>query len=262
MKIDLQGKTALVTASTGGIGLEIARALAGAGAKVVLNGRTRTSVEKGIADVRAGLPGAELLALVADNGTAAGCAATIAQLPEVDILVNNLGIYEPIEFFDLGDDAWQKLFDVNVMSGVRLCRHYLRGMLKRGHGRVVFIASEAAVLPAPEMTHYSAFKTLLLGLSRSLAELTRNTAVTVNTVLPGSTRTDGVEKFIQDVYPGMPYADAERRFMKEHRPTSLIGRLINPTEIADVVTFICSERASAVNGAPIRVEGGLIPTVF
>lgn len=262
MKLDLAGKTALVTASTGGIGLEIVRALARDGAKVVVNGRTRESVDKGIAAVRAGLPDVAPIALVADNGTAAGCAETIAQLPEVDILVNNLGIYEPVDFFDLSDDAWQTLFEVNVMSGVRLCRHYLRGMLTRGHGRVVFIGSEAAVLPAPEMTHYSAFKTLLLGLSRSLAELTRNTAVTVNTVLPGSTRTEGVEKFIQDIYPGLPYADAERRFMQEHRPTSLIGRLIDPVEVADVVAFICSERASAVNGAPVRVEGGLVPTVF
>jgi 3-oxoacyl-[acyl-carrier protein] reductase len=262
MKLDLNDKTALVTASSGGIGLEIARSLAAEGAKVAINGRGQASVEKAVADVRADLPDAALIPLVADNGTAAGCDKTISQLPEVDILVNNLGIYEAVGFFDESDEAWHRLFETNVMSGVRLARYYLRGMLERGHGRVVFISSDAGVMPAPEMAHYSATKTMLLGISRSLAELTKQTQVTVNTVLPGPTRTPSIEKFIQDLFPDLHLAQAERRFMSENRQTSLIGRLIDPKEIGDVVAFLCSARASVINGSCIRAEGGLVPSVF
>jgi 3-oxoacyl-[acyl-carrier protein] reductase len=262
MKLDLNDKAALVTASSGGIGLEIARALAAEGAKVVVNGRVQASVEKAVANLRAALPNAELIPLVADNGTAAGCEHTISQLPEVDILVNNLGIYEAVGFFEENDEAWHKVFEINVMSGVRLARHYLKGMLRRGHGRVVFISSESGISPAPEMAHYSATKTMQLGISRSLAELTKGTAVTVNSVLPGPTRTESVEKFIQDVSPDLPPAEAERRFMAENRPTSLIGRLIDPREIGDIVAFVCSARASVINGSSIRAEGGLVRCVF
>jgi 3-oxoacyl-[acyl-carrier protein] reductase len=262
MKLDLSGKTALVTASSGGIGLEIARSLAAEGAKVVINGRAQRSVEEAVSDVRAGLPNAELIPLVADNGTAAGCDETISRLPEVDILVNNLGIYEAVGFFDESDEAWHKLFEINVMSGVRLARHYLRGMLGRGHGRVLFISSESGVSPAPEMAHYSATKTMQLGISRALAELTKLTQVTVNSVLPGPTRTESVEKFIKDLFPDLPPAEAERRFISENRPTSLIGRFIDPKEIGDIVAFLCSARASVINGSCIRAEGGLVRSVF
>jgi 3-oxoacyl-[acyl-carrier protein] reductase len=261
MNLDLAGRLALVTASSGGIGLEIARALATEGARVVINGRSEASVGKAMADIRAGLPDADLVPLAADNGTAEGCAATIAALPSADILVNNLGIYEAVGFFDESDAAWQRLFDVNIMSGVRLSRHYLKGMLDRGHGRVVFISSESGLNPAPEMTHYSATKTMQLSISRALAELTKNTRVTVNSVLPGPTRTPGVEQFIGGIYPDLEGADAERRFIAENRPTSLIGRLIDPKEIGDTVAFICSERASSINGSCIRAEGGLVRTV-
>jgi 3-oxoacyl-[acyl-carrier protein] reductase len=262
MELNLAGKVALVTASSGGIGLEIARSLAADGARVVINGRSKASVDKAIADIRAGLPKADLVALAADNGTAEGCAKTIAELPSTDILVNNLGIYEPVGFFEETDEAWQRLFDVNIMSGVRLSRHYVRGMIDRGHGRVVFISSESGVSPAPEMAHYSATKTMQLSIARSLAELTKNTSVTVNSVLPGPTRTPGVEEFIGGIYPGVSQADAERRFIAENRPTSLIGRLIDPKEIGDTVAFVCSDRASAINGSCIRAEGGLVRTVF
>jgi len=262
MNLDLQNKVALVTASSGGIGLEIARSLAAENAKVVVNGRTQASVDKAISDIRRSHPNADLVALVSDNGTLAGCESTIQQLPQVDILVNNLGIYEAVGFFDETDADWQRLFEVNVMSGVRLARHYLANMLKQGHGRVVFIASESGVTPAPEMAHYSATKTMQLGISRSLAELTKNTQVTVNAVLPGPTRTESVEKFIQDVYPGLSLKEAEQNFMAENRPTSLIGRLINPGEIGDIVAFICSARASVINGAAIRAEGGLVRSAF
>lgn len=262
MKLDLNGKTALVTASSGGIGLEIARSLAAEGAKVIINGRSRNGVEKAMADVRVGLPDADLVALVADNGTAGGCEETISRWPDVDILVNNLGIYEAVGFFEETDEAWLRLFEINIMSGVRLARHYLNGMLRRGSGRIVFISSESGISPAPEMAHYSATKTMQLGIARSLAELTKGTEVTVNSVLPGPTRTEGVEKFIQDLFPGLAPAEAEGRFISENRPTSLIGRLIDPKEIGNIVAFVCSARASVMNGSCIRAEGGLLRTVF
>jgi 3-oxoacyl-[acyl-carrier protein] reductase len=262
MKLDLENKTALVTASSGGIGLEIARALAAEGAQVVINGRTQSNVDKGIADLHSSVPNARLTPLVADNGTAAGCVETIRQLPIVDILVNNLGIYEAVGFFEETDDDWRRLIEVNIMSGVRLARHYLRSMIERGEGRIVFISSESGLSPAPEMAHYSATKTMQLGIARSLAELTKGTRVTVNSVLPGPTRTEGVEKFIQNVFPGLPTAEAERRFIAENRPTSLISRLIHPKEIGDIVAFVCSARAAVINGSCIRAEGGLVRTVF
>ncbi len=260
MNLSLNDKTALVTASSGGIGLEIVRSLAAEGARVVINGRTQASVDKAIEKI--GTSGAHLIPLVADNGTAEGCHKTISQFSAVDILVNNLGIYEAVGFFDESDESWHRLFDINIMSGVRLARHYLRGMLDRGHGRVVFISSESGVSPAPEMAHYSATKTMQLGISRSLAELTKGTEVTVNSVLPGPTRTESVEKFIQDVFPDLPIAEAERRFMAENRPTSLISRLINPKEIGDIVAFLCSPRSAVINGSCIRAEGGLVRSAF
>lgn len=262
MQLDLQNKTALVTASSGGIGLEIARSLAAEGAQVVINGRSQASVDQATANIRAGQPDARLLGIAADAGTEAGCAALISQLPGADILVNNLGIYEAVGFFEESDADWQRLFEVNIMSGVRLARHYLQGMLQQDSGRVVFISSESGLSPAPEMAHYSATKTMQLGISRSLAELTKGTQVTVNAVLPGPTLTDNVEKFIQDVFPGTAPAEAQRRFIAENRPTSLIGRLIDPREIGDIVTFICSARAAIINGATIRAEGGLVRTAF
>ncbi len=262
MNLELANKVALVTASSGGIGLEIARSLAAEGAKVVVNGRTQASVDSAIASIKQTNPNAVLIPLASDNGTAAGCAETIKQLPSVDILINNLGIYEAVGFFDESDADWQRLFEVNIMSGIRLTRHYLDGMLKNNSGRVVFISSESGLSPAPEMAHYSATKTMQLGISRSLAELTKNTLVTVNAVLPGPTRTDNVEKFMLDVYPGLSAAESQKRFMAENRPTSLIGRLINPSEIGDIVTFICSARAAVINGATIRAEGGLVRTAF
>ncbi|HYD15753.1 MAG TPA: SDR family oxidoreductase [Hyphomicrobium sp.] len=261
MNLDLANKTALVSASSGGIGLEIARSLAADGARVVVNGRTQASVDKAIADIRSTVPKADLVALAADAGTAEGCAAAIAALPSADILVNNLGIYEAVGFFDETDEAWQRLFDVNIMSGVRLSRHYLKGMLERGWGRVVFISSESGVTPAPEMAHYSATKTMQLSIARSLAELTKNTEVTVNSVLPGPTRTPGVEEFIGGIYPDLAQTDAERHFIAQNRPTSLIGRLIDPKEIGDTVAFVCSPRASAINGSCIRAEGGLVRSI-
>ncbi|WP_422929437.1 SDR family NAD(P)-dependent oxidoreductase [Singulisphaera sp. PoT] len=261
MDLQLKGQTALVTGSTGGIGEAIATALAAEGARVIVNGRTAAGVGKAVGAIKAKVPGADLVPLAADNGNAEGAAATIAAVPDVDILVNNLGIYEAVGFFDETDEAWRRLFEVNIMSGVRLSRHYLAGMIRRGRGRIIFISSESGVSPAPEMAHYSATKTMQLSISRSLAELTKGTAVTVNTVLPGSTLTEGVQKFIGDVFPGASPEEAERRFMQENRPTSLIQRLIRPGEIADAVAFIASPRASAINGATLRVDGGLVRNI-
>ena len=258
MDLELQDKVALVTASTGGIGLAIARALAQEKATVIVNGRTAESVSRACESVKSANPGAKLQQLVADNGTAAGCEKTIKTHPELDILVNNLGIYESVDFFDCPDSRWQHLFEVNIFSGLRLGRHYLKRMLKRNSGRIVFISSESAVNPAPEMAHYNATKIVQLSLSRSMAELTKGTNVTVNSVLPGPTRTEGVEKFIKGLFPDMEYEAAEKRFMKENRPTSLLARLIRPEELAAAVTFLCSPVGSAVNGESMKVDGGMI----
>ena len=262
MNLELHGRTALVTASSGGIGLEIARSLATEGARVIVNGRSQTSVDNALASLRRDSPSAQLIGLACDNGTVEGCDQTISTWPDVDILVNNLGIYEAVEFFRETDEAWQRMFEVNIMSGVRLARHYLKGMLERRQGRIVFISSESGISPAPEMAHYSATKNMKLGIARSLAELTKGSQITVNSVLPGPTRTEGVETFIRDLFPGLSQEEAERRFMSESRPTSLIGRLIEPREIGDIVAFLCSTRAAVVNGSCIRAEGGLVRTAF
>jgi len=262
MQLNLDNKLALVTASGAGIGFEIAKSLANEGAQVIINGRTQASVDKAIAQIKSVNPDAKLLSLAADNGTLDGTNLTIKQFPKVDILVNNLGIYEAVGFFEESDEDWQRLFEVNIMSGVRLARHYLSQMLEANTGRVIFISSESGVSPAPEMAHYSATKTMQLGISRALAELTKNTNVTVNSVLPGPTRTENVEKFIQDVYPDLTLKEAEKKFIAENRSSSLIGRLINPSEIGDIVTFISSEKAAVINGAAIRAEGGIVRSAF
>jgi 3-oxoacyl-[acyl-carrier protein] reductase len=262
MNLSLEERTALVTASTGGIGQEIASSLAQEGATVILNGRSSASLEKAAVAIKQTVPSAKLQYCEADAGTKEGCETIVGQFPEIDILVNNLGIYEAVGFFDETDESWFRLFEVNIMSGVRLSRYYLQRMLKRASGRIVFISSESGLNPAPEMAHYSATKTMQLAISRSMAELTKGTKVTVNSVLPGSTKTEGVKSFVRDVFPNLSDEEAERRFMAENRSTSLIQRLIAPREIADLVTFVCSDRASAINGAVLRVDGGIVRSVF
>ncbi len=260
MDLGLSGRRALVTASTGGIGLRIATALAREGAEVVVNGRSADRVAAAVERLTA--DGGAATGLVADAGTADGCATIIEQQPDVDILVNNLGIYTPIPIDESTDEQWLELFGINVLSGVRLTRHYISGMLSRNTGRVVFISSEAALTPAPELPHYSATKTMELSISRNFAELTKGTGVTVNAVLPGSTRTEGVQEFVQNLFPELPYEQAEARFMAQNRSTSLLARLIDPDEIADVVTFVCSARSGAINGSSLRADGGIVRTVF
>lgn len=262
MDLELNGKRALVTASTGGIGREIARTLAREGATVYINGRTAQAVDAALADIVSEVPGATLEGIVANSAHSTGCEETIRLLPDVDVLVNNLGIYEAVPFADVTDSQWIESFEVNVMSGVRLSRHYLQRMLLRRTGRIVFMASEAAIAPAPELPHYSATKSTMLSVSRTLAELTKGTAVTVNAVVPGSTRTEGVRKLVQNLFPDLPYADAERQFVADNRSTSIIERLIDPAEVADVVAFVCSQRASAINGAALRVDGGIVRSIY
>jgi 3-oxoacyl-[acyl-carrier protein] reductase len=257
MNLQLQDKTVLITASTGGIGLEIARSFAREGATVIVNGRSQKSVNQALAELRQELPDAKLLPLAADNGTPEGAAQTIAQYPDVDVLVNNLGIYENADLFTLQDEDWQRLFDVNIQSGVRLSRHYLPGMLARNTGRILFISSESAMTADQDMAPYSATKLMQLSISRSLAQRTQGTNVTVNSLLPGSTLTPGVQELVQKVFPDDDFAVGERRFMAENRPTSIIGRLIRPQEIADFAVFVCSGLAGAINGAALRVDGGI-----
>jgi NAD(P)-dependent dehydrogenase (short-subunit alcohol dehydrogenase family) len=263
MKIDLTGKTALVTGSTSGIGHAIAKGLAAAGAAVVINGRTQDKVDAAVAAIGKAVPGARVRGAAADVATAAGCRALSAALPDVDILVNNAGIFEPKDFFEIPDEDWSRFFEVNVLSGVRLSRVYMPGMLKRNWGRIVFISSESALNIPKEMIHYGMTKTAQLAVSRGLAEMTRGTAVTVNSVLPGPTMSEGVEAFVKDLarQNGQSVEQAAALFVKQHRPTSLLQRFASVEEIANMVVYVSSKEASATNGAALRAEGGIVQTI-
>jgi NAD(P)-dependent dehydrogenase (short-subunit alcohol dehydrogenase family) len=263
MKIDLSGKTALVTGSTEGIGHAIAKGLAGAGAAVVLNGRKQAKVDAAVAALAKAVPGSKIQGIAADVSTAAGCEALAKALPDVDILINNAGIFEPKGFFDIPDEDWSRFYDVNVMSGVRLSRTYLQGMLTRNWGRIVFISSESALNIPQEMIHYGMTKTAQLAVSRGLAEMTRGTAVTVNSVLPGPTMSEGVETFVKDLAKqhGQSPDEAASQFVKQFRPTSLLQRFASVEEVANMVVYVSSKEASATNGAALRVEGGIVQTI-
>jgi NAD(P)-dependent dehydrogenase (short-subunit alcohol dehydrogenase family) len=263
MKIDLTGKTALVTGSTSGIGHAIAKGLAASGAEVVVNGRTQPKVDAAVAAITKAVPGARVKGVAADVSTAAGCAALASALPDADILINNAGIFEPKGFFDIPDEDWTRFYEVNVMSGVRLSRAYMQGMLKRNWGRIVFISSESGLNIPTEMIHYGMTKTAQLAVARGLAELTRGTSVTVNSVLPGPTMSEGVETFIKDLATqnGQSVDEAAANFVKQNRPTSLIQRLASVEEIANMVVYISSKEASATNGAALRAEGGIVQTI-
>jgi len=263
MNIDLSGKTALVTGSTAGIGHAIAKGLAASGADVVVNGRTQAKVDTAVAAIGKAVRDAKVRGVAADVSTAEGCKALFAAMPDVDILINNAGIYGAKPFFEIADRDWTHIFDVNVMSGIRLSRDYMPGMLKRNWGRIVFIASESALMIPTEMIHYGMTKTAQLAVSRGLAELTRGTAVTVNSVLPGPTMSEGVETFVADLarQNGQSEQDAAAQFIKQHRPGSLIQRFASVEEIANMVVYVSSKEASATNGAALRVEGGLVQTI-
>jgi NAD(P)-dependent dehydrogenase (short-subunit alcohol dehydrogenase family) len=263
MKIDLSGKTALVTGSTAGIGFAIAKGLAASGAEVVVNGRTGDRTDAAVAKLRQAVPGAKVRGVAGDVATIEGCNAIVTALPEVDILINNTGVYGAEDFFEISDEEWSRYFETNVMSGVRLSRAYMMGMLKRNWGRVVFISSESALNIPTEMIQYGMTKTAQLAISRGLAKLCRGTGVTVNSVLPGPTMSEGVEVFVKDLarQNGQSEADAAASFVKEHRPASLLQRFASVDEVANMVVYVASKEASATNGAALRVEGGIVDTI-
>ncbi|HEU0123655.1 MAG TPA: SDR family oxidoreductase [Bryobacteraceae bacterium] len=258
MDLLIKGKTAVVTGGTAGIGLAIAVALAAEGAKVFITGRTQSSIEKAIADA-----GAPLEGIVADLATAAGAETLFAALPEVDILVNNLGIYESKPFAEIPDEDWLRLFEVNVLSGVRTSRRYLPGMLQRNEGRIIFISSESGIMTPPEMIHYGMTKSAQLAIARGLAETTKGTNVTVNTVLPGPTMSAGIVDFIKSVSvnPDAAFPELEAGFFDAHRSSSLLRRLIKAEEIASLVAYVASPLSAATNGAALRAEGGLLRSI-
>ncbi|NII10276.1 SDR family oxidoreductase [Oleiagrimonas sp. C23AA] len=263
MQIDLSGKRALVTASTGGIGLAIAIGLARAGAHVTLNGRSEDSVQRGLEAVREHVPDAGLDGIAADLSDAAGARAIMKACAEVDILVNNAGIYGPKPFFEVDDELWESYLQTNVMSGVRLSRAYLQGMMARGWGRIVFISSESALNIPPDMLHYGVTKTAQLSLARGLAKLARHSGVTVNSVLPGPTASDGFVAMLKEQAEkeGKSIEQAGIDFVRSARPSSIIGRPASVEEVANMVVYACSEQASATSGAALRVDGGVVDTI-
>lgn len=263
MQVDLNGLRALVTGSTAGIGLAIAEKLARSGAEVVINGRTSERVSQAIASLQAKAPGARLRAAAGDVATANGIEAILRAAGDVDILVNNAGWFEIKDPLEISDDDWHKVFDINVLSGIRLTRALAPRMKAKGFGRIVFISSESAIQIPTEMIHYGLSKTAQLALTRGFAQALKQSGVTVNAVLPGPTRSEGVGGFIESMAreQGKSVAAIEKGFFEHARPTSLLQRFIEPSEVADVVAFVCSREASAVTGAPLRVDGGVVLSI-
>ncbi len=260
----LKEKTALVTGSTAGIGFAIALELTREGARVFVNGRTGARVDAAVARIGQVVPDARVAGIAEDLGTAAGCERLVHRLPAVDILVNNLGIFEPKPFAQIADADWLRFFEVNVMSGVRLSRACLPGMKQRNWGRIVFISSESAVHIPAEMIHYGMTKTAQVAVARGLAETCAGTGVTVNSVLAGPTASEGVTTFVAELarQQNLTPAEFEREFFNSVRPTSLLRRFLQPEEVARVVVFACSPAASAINGAALRAEGGVVKAVL
>jgi NAD(P)-dependent dehydrogenase (short-subunit alcohol dehydrogenase family) len=263
MDLQLSGKTALVTGSTLGIGFAAAARLAAEGARVVINGRTPARVSEALERLKSHSPRADIRGIAADLGTRAGCDALVSQLPEVDILINNVGIFEPVPFEEITDDQWLRFFDVNVMSGVRLSRAYLPAMKRKNWGRILFISSESGLQIPAEMIHYGMTKTAQLAIARGLAESCAGTGITVNSILPGPTASEGVATFVADLakQSGQSAAEFEKEFFQSARGTSLIKRFLTPDEIASMIAFIASPLASGTTGASIRVEGGIVKSI-
>ncbi|GAA4657662.1 MULTISPECIES: SDR family NAD(P)-dependent oxidoreductase [Amycolatopsis] len=262
MRLSLEGRTALVTGSTQGIGAAIAAGLARAGARVAVNGRTEASVTKAAEQLRAEVEGADVIPLAADVATEEGARAVTERLSTVDILVNNLGIFGATPPLEITDEEWRRYFEVNVLAAVRLTRAYLPGMMTRGWGRIQYIASDSAVVIPAEMIQYGVSKTALLGVSRGFAKAAAGSGVTVNAVIAGPTHTGGVEEFVyQLVDRNLPWDEAQREFMRRHRPQSLLQRLIEPEEIANMVVYLSSPQASATTGAAVRVDGGYVDSI-
>jgi NAD(P)-dependent dehydrogenase (short-subunit alcohol dehydrogenase family) len=275
MKIELDGTTALVTGSTQGIGFAIARGLAAAGARVIVNGRSTETTDAARARLLESLASdadfaalddeaqeARVVTLAADLATEAGARAAVAAFPEVDVLVNNLGVFGSADALSIDDDEWRRYFETNVLSAVRLTRAYLPGMMQRGWGRVQYIASDSAIVTPVEMIHYGVSKTALLGVSRGFAKAAAGSGVTVNSVVAGPTHTGGVEEFVRElVGDDLPWEEAQHEFMLKHRPQSLIQRLIEPEEIANMVVYLSSRLASATTGGALRVDGGYVDAI-
>jgi len=259
MNLQLEGKRALVTGSTAGIGFAIAEALANEGARVIVNGRTQKRVDEALAKLKG-----EVFGIAADLGTAEGAAIVAERYPDVDILVNNLGIFEPKQFEQIPDDDWRRFFEVNVLSGVRMSRQYLPGMKQRNWGRIIFMSSESGVNIPTEMIHYGMTKTAQIAVARGLAETTKGTNVTVNSVLPGPTASEGVGNFVKDMAAAQKtdIATVEREFFKSIRPTSLLQRFARTEEVAAMVAFVASPLSSATNGAALRVDGGTVRAIL
>ncbi|GJG97232.1 SDR family NAD(P)-dependent oxidoreductase [Cupriavidus pauculus] len=264
MKIDLSDKTALVTGSTAGIGFATARGLAESGARVILNGRSQASVDKAIAALKAAVPGAAVDGFAGDLVDAAVADTLVGKHPDIDILVNNLGIFQPQDFFEIPDSEWSRFFEVNVLSGVRLSRAYAPGMVKRKWGRIVFVSSESGVNIPVEMIHYGFSKTAQLAVSRGLAKRLAGTGVTVNSVLPGPTLSEGVEAMLKDeiAKTGKSAEEVAADFVKAHRSTSLIQRAASVEEVANMIVYACSKQASATTGAALRVDGGVVDIII
>lgn len=262
MDLMLQDKSALVSGSTKGIGLAVATLLAAEGARVIVNGRTEATVNEAMAEIRSTAPKAKLDGFAGDLSAPGPAAELVRRFPAVDILVNNLGIFERKPFEQIADEDWQRFFDVNVMSGVRLSRAYLPGMKVRNWGRIVFISSESGIQIPPDMVHYGMTKSAQLAISRGLAENCAGTAVTVNAVLPGPTLTHGNKAAIARRAPGKALAEVEKEFFQVHRPTSLLKRYATPEEVASLVAYVCSPLSSATNGAALRVDGGVVKACF
>jgi NAD(P)-dependent dehydrogenase (short-subunit alcohol dehydrogenase family) len=264
MDLQLKGKKALVTGSTAGIGFAIAKGLAAEGATVVVNGRTDKRVQDALREIRSAYPSANLSGVAADVSGAAGCARLIAAVSDVEILVNNMGIFEPKAFEEIPDADWQRMFEANVMSGVRFSRHYLAGMRSRNWGRIIFISSESGVQIPAEMVHYGMSKTAQIAVARGIAETVAGTGITVNSVLPGPTRSEGVETYLARLgaKEGVDATTIEKEFFKSVRPTSLLKRFATSEEVANAVVYLCSPLASATSGAAVRVEGGVVKAIL
>jgi NAD(P)-dependent dehydrogenase (short-subunit alcohol dehydrogenase family) len=262
MDLQLGGKTALISGSTKGIGFAVAALLAREGARVIINGRSEEAVSSSREKILHASPKSAVEGFAADLATAAGCAAIARRFPAVDILVNNLGIFERKAFEEIADEDWQRFFDINVMSGVRLSRAYLPGMKRRGWGRIVFISSESAIQVPDNMIHYAMTKTAQLAVSRGLAETCAGTQVTVNTVMPGPTLSEGNQAAIARRAPGRPFAEVEKEFFEKVRPSSLLKRYAQPGEIAPLVAYLCSPLSAATNGAALRADGGIVRACF
>jgi len=255
MLIDLSGRTALITGSTAGIGFEIASVLHASGANIIFNGLTSKDVD---AAIKRFDKNKRVRGVVADVGTLNGCQKIISSIPAVDILINNVGIFNAQPLFEIPDSEWERFFAVNVMSGVRLSRHYIPKMVTQGWGRTVFISSVAAIQIPPDRVHYGMTKTAQLAVARGFAEAVSSSGVTINSVIPGPTLSEGAETYIKQMFPDLSTEDASQKFIQKERPTSLLGRMTSVKEVANMVVYLCSYGASATNGSALRVDGGVL----